>query len=306
MIKPQRLRSGDRVALVAPASPFKREDLAAGLDEISRLGFEPVYDERVFDRSRFVAGAASTRAELIDAAWRDESVRALIAIRGGYGSAQLLPLIDPRLLKHAAKIFIGYSDITALLCEHLRHGVICFHGAMVEQRLARGPDGYDRRSFLQAITEPEPLGELTPPGLYALKGGEARGILVGGTLTQLVSLLGTPWAYMPPEGCILFIEDVGERPYRLDRMLTQLAYAGVLARASAVVFGQFPDCDEPGGETLAHHVLQSFSEWFAGPVLAGFPSGHTKGPTWTLPLGVMARVVTAPAPALVIEEAAVQ
>lgn len=306
MIKPKRLRSGDRVALVAPASPFRREDLEAGVAELAGLGFEPVYDERVFERARFVAGSAATRAELLDAAWRDESIRAIIAIRGGYGSAQLLPLLDPALMRQAAKIFVGYSDITALLCEHLRHGIVCFHGAMIERRLARGEEGYERRSFLSAITRPEPVGALSPPGLEVLKQGEAGGMLVGGTLTQLVALLGTPWAYMPPEGAVLFIEDVGERPYRLDRMLTQLAYAGVLRRASAVVFGQFPECDEPGGSALARHVLESFAAWFNGPVLAGFPSGHTSGPTWTIPLGVQARVVTTPEPALIIEEAAVE
>jgi muramoyltetrapeptide carboxypeptidase len=290
---------------VAPASPFKHDDLHAGVAELTRLGFEPVFDERVFERARFVAGSAATRAELLDAAWRDEAIRAIIAIRGGYGSAQLLPLIDPRLMRQAAKIFVGYSDITALLCEHLRNGVVCFHGAMVERRLALGENGYERRSFLAALTEPAPVGPLSPPGLQVLKSGEARGLLVGGTLTQLVSLLGTPWAYMPPEGAVLFIEDVGERPYRVDRMLTQLAYSGVLSRASGVVFGQFPDCDEPSGDTLARHVLESFAVWFNGPVLAGFPSGHTTGPTWTIPLGVEARVVTHPEPALVIEEAAV-
>jgi muramoyltetrapeptide carboxypeptidase len=306
LIKPHRLQSGDRVALVAPASPFNREDLDAGGAQLIRLGFEPVYDERVFERTRFVAGSASTRAALIEDAWRDPSVRAIIAIRGGYGSAQLLPIINPALLREAAKIFVGYSDITALLCEHLRNGVVCFHGAMVERRLARGEEGYERHSFLAALTEAQPLGELAPPGLQVLKAGEARGMLVGGTLTQLVSLLGTPWAYTPPPGAVLFIEDVSERPYRIDRMLTQLTYAGVFAKASAVVFGQFPDCDEASGGVVARQVLESFAQWFNGPVLAGFPSGHTSGPTWTLPLGVQARVVTGQQPALIIDEAAVQ
>jgi len=306
LIKPHCLRSGDRVALVAPASPFKREDLDAGVAELIRLGFEPVFDERVFERTRFVAGPAATRAALLEQAWRDPSIRALIAIRGGYGSAQLLPLIEPALLREAAKIFVGYSDITALLCEHLRNGIVCFHGAMVERRLARGEEGYDRPSFLAALTQTEPVGALRPPGLEVLKAGEARGLLVGGTLTQLVSLLGTPWAFVPPDGCVLFIEDVAERPYRLDRMLTQLTQAGILARASALVFGEFPDCHEPRGEIRARHVLESFAERFGGPVLAGFPSGHTTGPTWTIPLGVQARVVTQPQAALVIEEAAVQ
>jgi muramoyltetrapeptide carboxypeptidase len=306
LIKPRRLQAGDRVALVAPASSFKRDDFDAGVVELARLGLQAVYDERIFDKARFVAGLATTRAALIEQAWRDPSISGIIAVRGGYGSAQLLPLLDSDLLKRAAKPFIGYSDVTALLCLHLRHGVVCFHGAMIEGRLARGEAGYDQRSFRAALMEPTPLGTLTPSNLAVLRNGDATGILVGGTLTQLTSLLGTPWAYDPPDGCVLFIEDIGERPYRVDRMLTQLLQSGVVAKARAVVFGEFPSCDEPNGDVLIRHVLESFAAAFGGPVLAGFPSGHTNGPTWTIPLGVMARVVTTPRPALVIEEAAVE
>ena len=305
-IKPHRLRSGDRIALVAPASAFKTEDLHAGVAELERLGFEAVYDERVFERRRFVAGDAQTRAALIEQAWGDPSIRALMAIRGGYGSAQLLPLLDTRLMREARKAFIGYSDITALLCLHLQHEVVCFHGTMIERRLARGEAGYDRHSLLACISEAAPPGEMTPSGLEVLKRGEATGMLVGGTMTQLVSLLGTPWAYMPPDSCVLFLEDVAERPYRLDRMLTQLKHAGILARAAAIVFGEFPGCNEPAHEVTARHVAESFAAECRGPVLFGFPSGHTKSATWTLPLGVEARVVTNGRAALVIEESAVE
>lgn len=306
MTKPRRLRSGDRLALVAPASAFKREDLDRGVAELARLGFEAMYDERVLERTGFVAGSRETRAAIVANAWRDPSIHGLIAIRGGYGSAQLLPLLDTALMRAERKVFVGYSDNTALLCLHLQHGLMCFHGAMVESRLARGQQGYDVRSFLGAITESTPLGELAPPQLEVIKPGEAHGRLVGGTLTQLISLLGTPWAYIPPAGCILFLEDVAERPYRIDRMLTQLTQAGIIAKASAVVFGEFPGCEEPGGEFDARYVAGEFAARFAGPVLFGFPSGHTAGPTWTLPFGVHARVITEPRAAIVIEEAAVE
>lgn len=306
LIKPHRLRSGDRLALVAPASPFTREDLDAGIDEIRRLGFEAVFDERVLERDGFVAGSAETRAALIENAWRDPAIRAIMAIRGGYGSAHLLPLLDTRLLREARKIFIGYSDVTALLCLHLQHDVACFHGAMIERRLARGELGYDKRSLLACIATAEPVGELAPPGVEVLKRGEARGPLVGGTLTQLVSLLGTPWAYVPPDGCVLFLEDVAERPYRIDRMLTQLKHTGVLGKASAIVFGEFPDCGEPSAEITVRHVAESFAKDCRGPVLFGFPSGHSHRPTWTLPFGVDARVVANGSPALIVEESAVE
>jgi muramoyltetrapeptide carboxypeptidase len=130
-------------------------------------------------------------------------------------------------------------------------------------------------------------------------------MLIGGTLTQLTASLGTPYAFHPPDGCILFLEEVGERPYRLDRMLTQLRLSGILERASALVFGELPRCDEPGGAPTARQVVTELVAGFHGPVLYGLPSGHTSGPTLTIPLGVRARVLTRPRPALVIEESAV-
>jgi muramoyltetrapeptide carboxypeptidase len=302
--KPRRLQRGDRIALVAPASSFNREQFDAGVRELAELGFEAVYDDRVFARERFVAGAAAIRASALHDAWMDPSIAALVAVRGGYGSAQVLPLLDPETMRRAGKIFIGYSDTTALLTFHVQHGLVAFHGPMLEYRLSAGEAGYHRDSFLRAVCDTGPLGALLPESLEILRAGEVAGPLVGGTLTQLAASQGTPWAFTPPEDCILFLEDVGERPYRIHRMLTQLAQAGVLARARAIVFGEFPSCDEPGGEHVIRDVLREYVTDFRGPVLFGFPSGHTTGATWTLPLGVQARVTTAPA-ALVIEESAV-
>ena len=303
-VKPRRLNPGDRVALVAPASAFERDEFEAGITELARLGFEAVYDERVFDRKRFVAGDPVTRVTALHDAWADPEIAAIIAVRGGYGSAQLLPLIDVDRMRAAEKIFVGYSDITTLLWLHSRHRVVSFHGPMIEHRLSAGAKGYDEASFLAALTRAEPVGLLSPPGLEALRDGEAAGPIFGGTLTQLTASLGTPWAFDPPDGCVLFLEEVRERPYRIDRMLTQLAQAGILRRARALVFGEMPSCDEPGGEHPIREVLLDAFREFAGPVLFGFPSGHTTGPTWTLPLGVKATVVTS-SPAVIIEEAAV-
>ncbi|MCC7179232.1 MAG: LD-carboxypeptidase [Acidobacteria bacterium] len=304
MIHPRRLSPGDRIALVAPASGFKPAELEAGVRELARLGFEAVYDEAIFERTWFEAGPPDVRARILRQAWRDPSIAALLAVRGGYGSQQLLPLLEPEEMKAAAKLLIGYSDITALLCWSCAHGVVSLHGPMVEGRLASGPAAYDEATFLRAAMVAEPLGELAPPSLEAFAPGEASGIVVGGTLSQIVSLLGTPWAFEVPRGAILFLEDVGERPYRIHRMLTQLAQSGMLARAGALVFGEFPRCDEPGGDPAIRDVLREFTRGFPGPVLFGFPSGHTSGPTWTLPIGVRGRV-RATLPAVIIDEAAV-
>ena len=307
-LRPRRLQSGDRLAVVAPASPFTRAEFDGGMAELVRLGFEPVPMPSVFDRDVFVAGTAEARAADLRRALSDPSLAGIIAVRGGYGSAQLLPWLDPQQVRAAAKPFIGYSDTTALLtfftgaCD-----LVAFHGPMLAGRLERGLEGYHAASFLQALGHATPMGELTPAGLSMVAPGEHRGVLLGGTVTQLLASLGTPWAFAPPPGYILFFDEVRERPYRLDRMLTQLSQSGLLQRAGAVVVGELPGCDEPEGGVTATDVLRRHFASFPGPVIAGFPSGHTTGPTWTLPFGVAARVVAQGARvSLVIEEPAVQ
>ena len=307
MLKPPALKPGARIAVVAPASPFALEEFEPGLAELRALGFEPVFDDSVFARDGgYLAGSAELRATAFLRAWEDPEVSALIAARGGYGSVHLLPLLDAATIARTPKAFVGFSDNTSLLVWLTQAcGLVAFHGPMLEGRLAKGGDGYDRDTFVRALCRAEPVGEIGHPCLEALVSGEATGMLVGGTLTQLVASLATPFAFDPPPGCVLFLDEVGERPYRLDRMLTQLRLSGILGRASAVVFGELPRCDEPGGSPGARATVAALMRGFPGPVLFGLPSGHTAGATLTLPLGVRARVLTAPRPAIVVEESAV-
>jgi muramoyltetrapeptide carboxypeptidase len=308
MLKPSRLRSGDKVAIVAPASPFIREEFDKGVDELRRLGFDPVFDDSVFEQhGGYLSGIGSVRAQAFLYAWRDPSVRALIAVRGGYGSVHLLPYLHQHDLQENPKAFIGYSDLTTVL-SYLTTGcgIVSFHGPMLDRRLGRGIDAYDRDTFVRALTSTEPLGELAAPALETFRRGEAVGALVGGTLAQLVASLGTPYAFAPPRGHVLFLEDVAERPYKLDRMLTQLRLAGILDLASAVVLGEFPECDEPQGDLSARAVLSDLLKDFHGPVVYGFPSGHTAGPLVTLPFGVRTRVAANGRPRVIIEEAGVE
>ena len=306
MTKPPALKSGDRIALVSPASPFERAQFERGVVEIRRLGYEPVYEESVFDRSMFTSGSADMRAAAFTRAWSDPAVAALVAVRGGYGSVQLLPLLDGPRLRETPKLFVGYSDNASLLswltCQC---GITALHGPMIEGGLARGAEGYDETSLLRLAQGRGAGLELQPDGLSGVKTGQAEGPLFGGTLTELAGSLGTPYAFDPPDGSILFIEDVDERPYRIDRLMTQLRQSGVLARASGLVFGEMRGCDEPAGTPTARDVIQAFTSDFAGPVLIGFPSGHTSGPVWTLPLGVRVRVETTPRPSIVVEESPV-
>jgi muramoyltetrapeptide carboxypeptidase len=304
--RPRALRPGDRIALVSPASPFEREALDLGAAELRRLGYQPVYEDSIFERAMFTSGSAETRASAFMRAWNDPDVAALIAVRGGYGSVQLLPVFESWAPQLAPKLFIGYSDNTSLLswltCQC---GVTALHGPMLERRLALGERGYDRQSLVSLMQGDGQGLELSPDGLATIRSGEAVGLLFGGTITQLVGSLGTCFAFNPPEGCVLFLEDVNERPYRIDRMLTQLQQSGILARARALVFGEMRGCEGREGATV-HDVIRAASAEFAGPVVVGFPSGHTTGPCWTLPLGVQVRVRTTPRPSLVVEESPVE
>jgi muramoyltetrapeptide carboxypeptidase len=307
MRKPRALRSGDRIAIVAPASPFAPEAFHAGVSELRRLGFDPVFEDSVFERGPYyLAGTAASRAQAFRKAWTDPSIAAIVAARGGYGSVQLLPLLDPRLFAGTPKAFIGYSDTTSLLTWlNQSCGVVAFHGPMVEGRFAAGETAYDRDSFTRCLCRAEPPGPITHPLMDVMNTGEASGMLTGGTLTQLTASLGTPYAFAPPRGCVLFLEDVAERPYRVDRMLTQLRLAGVLGRASAIVFGAMSRCEEPGGTPVVRDVVADLLADFPGPVLYGLPSGHTDAATLTLPFGIHAHVLAGPRPQLIIEEAAV-
>jgi muramoyltetrapeptide carboxypeptidase len=305
MRKPRALEPGGRVAVVAPASGCSAGELEGGIAELCRLGFEAVHSPAIAARSLFSAGTPADRARDFLAAWTDPSVSALVALRGGYGSAQILPLLDRGAIAGVPKIFVGYSDTTAILTWLTCHaGVTALHGPMVDRRLSRGPAGYDETSFLGLLRGQVPLDLPCPRGAV-LRRGEASGPLFGGTLTQITASLGTPYAFSPPDECVLFLEDVNERPYRLHRMLTQLTQAGIVGRARAIVLGEMPGCDEPGSGPTAVDAARDALAGFHGPILAGFPSGHTSGACMTLPLGTIVRVQTQGEPAIRVEESPV-
>lgn len=295
---------GSRVVLVAPASGFSRHEFDRGVAELGRLGFIVDYTDTVFERRPTVAGPAAVRASALKDAWARADVDAVVAVRGGYGSVETLPLLAPTDVPAHPPAFVGYSDVTSLHAWlNLHVGVTTVHGPMIDGRLARGHEAYDLDTLLRSLG-PEPMGELEPEGVDPLRTGEAVGTLLGGTITQLAASLGTPYAFMPPPGTVLFLEDVGERPYRLQRLLMQLRLGGVLARASAVIVGQMTGCDETGGAVTARQVIEEFFDDFPGPVLFGFPSGHTTTPFISLPFGVHARVISTGRPRLILDEAA--
>jgi muramoyltetrapeptide carboxypeptidase len=306
MLRPRALRAGSRIALLTLASLSRADDIEAGAEELRGLGFEPVVRDAATGGAGYVAGPARARAAQLREALRDPSIDAILATRGGYGSAQLLPFLDVDEIRACPTLLIGYSDITALL--HAWTGlarVTSVHGPMAEGRLARGPESYDRDSFVRVVTSPEAFGAVATAGAQVLQPGTAQGVLRGGTLTQLVSLLGTPWAGTIAEPTVLFLDDVNERPYRLDRLIWQLRASGALAHVAGIVVNELPGCDEPGGAVTALDAVREAFTGFEGPIVAGVRSGHTSGAMLSLPFGVQATLTAGDDVSLTIDEPAV-
>jgi len=308
LVKFKPVGPGSRVALVAPASPFDRGEFDAGVTELRRLGLEPVFDESVFERHPIVAGPVEVRANaLADAITRDD-IDAVIAVRGGYGSAELLPWLDTDRVRDSRTAVVGYSDITSLHAFLNCHAHLAsVHGAMIDGRLSKGTLAYDEASFLTSLSA-EALGPLPGDVLEVVRPGQAAGPIFGGTLMQIAASLGTPYEFKPPAGYVLFFEEVGERPYRLRKLLTQMAQSGRLSDAVGIVIGHLKDCDEPNGTITGRDVMNEFFEAFPGPVVIGVPSGHTQEPFMSFPLGVEVRVsATASGKAAVVfDEAAAE
>jgi muramoyltetrapeptide carboxypeptidase len=306
--KPQALRPGDLVGVAAPAGPVNEARLAAGVSELESLGFAVHVPDGVLDRAGFTAGTARRRLAQLHALLADERVRAIACAGGGAGTIQLLPELDPALLRENPKLVLGYSDVTALHLALARAGLVSLHGPMVAWELAAGEPAYDRASLWHALTgEGEPFAS-GPDELVPLRPGTARGVLRGGCLSLLAASVGTPWALETVhEPTILFVEDVDEPPYRIDRMLRQLLVAGALDGVVGVVLGSMKGCG-PGPDadyTLEAVVLEALARLDV-PVALDLASGHTRSPNVTLPLGVEASLACeGEAARLVVLEAAV-
>lgn len=262
-----RLAPGARVRLIAPSGPFDVALFERGVERL-RQRYEVVYEPAITERTGFLAGSDARRLAELEAALADPDATCLLAARGGYGATRLLDRLDPERVRAANKLLIGFSDITALHALWARAELGSLHGPMTASLGAMDEAGLAR--WIAAV-EAGPGERFT--ALVALRGGRAQGRLLGGNLAVLCALLGTP--YLPAfDGAVLFLEDVGERPYRVDRMLTSLAQAGVLARLSGVALGGFTDAT-PGADGVS--VEQVLEERLGGlpiPVVRGLPAGH--------------------------------
>lgn len=304
-VRPPRLRKGDTIGIVAPASNIKPEYLEQGCAELRRLGYQVTYLDSIYDKDRFTAGADERRADEITAMFADPSVRAVFAARGGYGSVRILDLIDAAVLADNPKIFLGCSDITTLhLLFQRKFGWVTFHGPMAAGDFARGEGRVDLDSFQRVLGDAKPVGELTSPGTSTILGGRAEGTLTGGCLPMICASIGTRYEIDTTDS-ILFLEDAASKPYQIDRMLEQLKRAGKFATVNGVVFGEMLDCVQhpDQGYALKDVIADSLSSLNV-PILFGFRSGHTSGHSMTIPLGVRA-TLDSDEQTLRIDEAAV-
>jgi muramoyltetrapeptide carboxypeptidase len=272
--RPARLKLGDKVGLIAPASSDDNPaHLAAALDNVRGMGLVPQAGRHVADIVGYLSGTDKDRAADIHAMFADDDVRAIFAVRGGWGSARLLPLLDWDLIRAHPKLVIGSSDVTALhLAIAARTGFASIHGPNISNHWAE--TSWNALWRLAFTGETPTLGDAT--GITTLHPGKASGRLLGGNLTVLSTLMGTPW--LPDfDGAILFIEEVGEAEYRVDRMLTQLALAGLLDRLAGVIFGQCVRCSSGVANYAGYTVPDILGQHLATlgvPAFAGANIGH--------------------------------
>ena len=300
LIRPRNLAPGDTIGITAPASaPPNPRTLDVGVAALERLGYRVKLAKHARARNGFLAGTDRERAADLMSLFTDRAVNAILCVRGGYGAGRLVPLLDYGVIRRHAKIFIGYSDVTVLHCAFLAQaGLVSFHGPMLAGDFARDRmPAFTLESFRRTL-ERGHAGDVAA-GYHAktvkvLRRGRARGHLVGGNLSLLCSLVGTPW--LPDfRGRILFLEDVGEQPYRFDRMLTHLLNAGLLQQVSGIAVGLNADCEDPKAKESKEYrqtvadVLRERLRPLKVPVVTGLPFGHTPVNA-TLPVGVMATV----------------
>ncbi len=292
LIKPPRLRPGDRVGLVSPATAaFETEPTKIWIDALESLGFEVVLGDNYYDPHGYFAGEDAARASDINAFFREPGIKMIFA-RGGWGAPRVLPLLDYDMIRANPKVLLGYSDATALLTAiYSRTGLVTFHGpsplntfsAEHFRRVVMNGESYTM-SNPSFITTNDLVQ--TENRIHTMRGGKATGRILGGNLSLLTAITGSE--YLPDwEGCILFIEDVDEAVYRIDRMMTELALSGVLGKINGFIFGRCTDCDPGRGfgsltmeEMLAEHIGPLGIPAFSGSMI-----GHIDE-QFTIPLGI--------------------
>ena len=287
-LRPVALRPGDTVGIIAPSGVIDRDALEAGCSWLLQKGFQPFYLPSIFDRELYFAGNATRRLEEFHEMFARQEVKAIICARGGYGCNYLLPHIDLGLVRANPKIFCGCSDVTTLLtylCD--KAGMVTFHGPMLNVDVR--PDGVDEASWSAGKMTGDPWQREFPGGeVETLVPGRAQGMLCGGCLSLLCASLGTPYE-IDTRGTVLFLEDLAEPAFRIDRMLMHLKLAGKFEGVRGIIFGEMLNCGlRHAGDFTLQQVVQRVVGDLGIPVVYGLKSGHVTGGNITLPIGVPA------------------
>ncbi len=289
MIKPKPLQKGDSVAIIAPASPSDKNLIDKCITSLNELGLKVVVGESCLSEHGFLSGTDDIRANDINCMFADKNIKGIFALRGGYGCARLLNLIDFKLIKKNPKIFVGYSDITALhIAINQKSKLITYHGPMISTELIKGLDEYSADYYQKFIFGYEKVEELVNPeedNLEIINTGIATGQLVGGNLSLICSSLGTKYE-INTKNKILFLEEVEEVPYKVDRMLTHLKQSGKLKEANGIILGAFTNCIAPNNKKSLslQEVFNEIILPLKKPTISNLACGHCL-PTLTLPLG---------------------
>ena len=289
MIKPKPLQKGDRVAIISPASPSDKSLIDEWIAALNKLGLNVVVGESCLSEHGFLSGTDDIRANDINSMFANKSIKGIFALRGGYGCARLLDLIDFKLIKKNPKIFIGYSDITALhIAINQKSKLITYHGPMISTELIKGLDEYSANYYKKFIFGYDKIDELLNPegdNLEIINTGIASGELTGGNLSLICSSLGTKYE-INTKNKILFLEEVEEVPYKIDRMLTQLKQSGKLKDANGIILGSFTNCIASNNKKSLslQEVFKEIILPLKKPTISNLACGHCM-PTLTLPLG---------------------
>lgn len=289
MIKPKPLQKGDSVAIIAPASPSDKNLIDKCITSLNKLGLKVVVGESCLSEHGFLSGTDDIRANDINCMFADKNIKGIFALRGGYGCARLLNLIDFKLIKKNPKIFVGYSDITALhIAINQKSKLITYHGPMISTELIKGLDEYSADYYQKFIFGHEKVEELFNPegdNLEIINTGVATGQLIGGNLSLICSSLGTKYE-INTKNKILFLEEIDEVPYKVDRMLTHLKQSGKLKDTNGIILGAFTNCIAPNNKKSLslQEVFNEIILPLKKPTISNLVCGHCL-PTLTLPLG---------------------
>lgn len=294
MITPKKLKKGDTIGLLSASGPILKERLEPGIKFVESLGFKVVIGKSCYEKYGYLAGSDDTRANDINEMFANPEINGIFCMKGGYGTPRIIDLLNYEIIEKNPKTFIGYSDVTALhVVLNQKCNMVTYHSPMPTTEFYKGVDEYTLKSFLENIMESESIRELKNPECNEIKilmPGVVQGQLIGGNLSLIAGLIGTPYE-VDTKGKILFLEEIEEEPYRVDRMLMQLKHSGKLNDLEGIILGEFTDChpEEPEKSLTLEQVIEDILLPLKKPLIYNVKCGHCL-PTMTLPLGKKIRL----------------